>query len=352
MTLQQLSLRARTTDWGRTLVSAFLLAAAFGVSFVLGRAAGRLTQEAYALLTGPSPEAKIIGAQSDLCHLSPVSCHLFTAPGDGRIRIAGWGVVGLFSSQSETVGPPSSVIDQPSEAGPRRFGLAGAGLQGASPVPLAAAMEGQVTVLVLGIDDLGAAEPSLEAVWLVVYRPPAPRVFVLGLSPETAVSLGDGRAMRLREAFAQAGGKPGRDDPFWGVLQTLAPATPTVTLQLDREGLARLMEFAGGAKVGGVRLSPEQALRWMNGQSQAGPLEALEAQAELLRGAWEMAVLQDRRADAAAFLQTLDGHLEVSVPTERLLQLVASLLPLESVDVHVQAAGGRETADGWVIVEK
>ncbi len=351
MTLQQLSQRARSTDWGRTLVSALLLAASLGISFALGRAAGRLTRQSYDLLSGPKPEAKSTEVSYDPCHLSPATCHLNDAPGDGRIRMAGLVGSAARGSRSAGGGPPSATNDPSSQAGLPRLGLAGAGIQGASPVPLAAAMEGQVTALVLGVDDLGAAEPSLEAVWLIVYRPPAPRVFVLGLSPETAVSLGDGRVMRLREAFAQAGGKPGRDDPFWGALEWLAPATPTVTIKLDREGLARLLDFAGGAKVGQARLYPEQALAWMEGRSRAGPLEALEAQAELLRGAWEMAVIHDRSVNATGLLQSLGGTLEASVPVERLLQLAAPLLPLESVEVYVQAAGGAVTSEGAVALE-
>ena len=210
-----------------------------------------------------------------------------------------------------------------------------------SPAPAYPALPGQVTFVVIGVDDLQAvAHPQLQAVWFILFRPPTRRVFVLGLSPYTlAVPQGHSR-LRLGDAFERVDGRPATGDIFWRSLESVVPLSPQAALTLDRKGFSRLLELSGGAVLGGETISPAQAMAWLEEQSAAGPAEALNAQTELLRGMLAASASLSPPPAPTSFPALAGRHLQLSQPLEYLLRLAAPMLPLNTTEVFVEAASG------------
>ncbi|MBI4769849.1 MAG: hypothetical protein HY784_05390, partial [Chloroflexi bacterium] len=228
----------------------------------------------------------------------------------------------------------------PSLAAARQSGTpAMVALAPAPPTP--GAPEAQITLLVLGVDDLSGAAtagggPTLQAVWLITFRPPATRVFVLGLSPVCLAAPAGAAETRLMDAFASDGGQYVEGGLFPRAVSSLAPVAFNAILTLDRTGFARLIDLAGGADLDGRRLPAPEALAWLDARSAPGPLEALRAQTGLLRGLVSVAAGQQPAPDPLALAALVPAHARLSLPAEQILALAAGVLPFQTQEVFVQ----------------
>jgi hypothetical protein len=107
------------------------------------------------------------------------------------------------------------------------------------PAPPAAPPTGQRSILVIGVDNLAAAQPKLESIWLALFVPPDPRLTFLPVYPSFSRSEKEDR--RLLSSFQY---QPGAalNPEFVQVLQS-RQIWWTGSVILDRYAYAQVMNY-------------------------------------------------------------------------------------------------------------
>ena len=204
----------------------------------------------------------------------------------------------------------------------------------AAPQPLTRttdpAASTQVTILVLGVDRLGADKPRLRAVWLASFRPPGRDLFFLGLPVTYRLAEG---FPSLAEQFSwtpQAG--PGEE--FLTALHTAAPQEIQVIAALDDLGFASLIDYAGGINLNGVPLRGDQALAVL-GMLENDPSAMLSTQARLLEALMVPAAAVSSSPDVSPLIALIPAHAFLSESFTYFAARLSPLLPLDPSSVHV-----------------
>lgn len=206
--------------------------------------------------------------------------------------------------------------------------LENAGGQRGTPTP--PAVEGQTTVLILGVDRFDQP-PVLRAIWYATFRPPGRSVFLYGLSPDAPLP---GQAPISLGTLFHWSAEGGVDTLFLSQLSSVIPLAPDVTVLMDETAFAALVDYVGGAELNGTTFSGNEVLGFLS-------LVQGEADASLTSQSRLIEALVRRLPDLGSAPDTgpLEGlvpqHAHLSLPFNHLLGLVSPLLPVDPAEVHV-----------------
>jgi hypothetical protein len=146
-----------------------------------------------------------------------------------------------------------------------------------SPIPTPA--NGQSNVLIIGVDRLNFSDPRLESIWLLAYFPGEPEVKLIPVYPKPIPDpANDGPQMEEIFQLSPAG-VPGEailnylhQEQIWWSNYIL----------LDETGLIEILDFTGGVKIDGQKLSGALAIGSIT-PAKDNQLDAVKSQTQLLQ---------------------------------------------------------------------
>ena len=133
-----------------------------------------------------------------------------------------------------------------------------------TPIPLAqpGASGDQKSLLIVGVDDAGSANPSLEGCWVLSYRPGVQKYYFSSFPPDSTFQLASlGKSQALGEIYSldisqQLGFRFMRD-----AIESRIPAfKPQAEVVIDRRAVAELVTRVGGLPLQGNFLDGAQIL--------------------------------------------------------------------------------------------
>lgn len=203
-------------------------------------------------------------------------------------------------------------------------------IDASTDVPNVSATDGEITILVLGVDHIADPEGKLLAVWLLSFNPQAKQLNLLGLPLDLPIAVDQ---PSLGEAF-NLWIPPEYGAGFIHSLSAFAPSPIQGLAVLDEQGFAVLLDYFGGVDlddqhldgssvIGSLRLTyenPQAALRL-----QARVLESLKLQVHSLGATPELTALTS--------LSPIHAYTSPSPP--ELATLAIPLLPLDPASIIV-----------------
>lgn len=212
----------------------------------------------------------------------------------------------------------------------------------ASPTFIAPRRPDQQTLIVLGVDDLTQARPSLEAVWFATYRLPAKDLFMFGMPVDLRIDEDTGD--RLNDVFAW-GPEGGVDPAFLQALYEIVPLTPDAVIVLDEEGFGAVVDYLGGIEVNGARMDGAQVVSVV-GLLRDNPPALLTTQQHFVEAMTARVADLEEHPDLTPLLALVPDHGYLSVDVKVLVDALAPLLPLEPAMIHIDLPWAQPTPPG------
>lgn len=206
------------------------------------------------------------------------------------------------------------------------LGSGGPGASSASPQ----ADSGE-TVLIVGVDDLTAAQPQLVAVWLATFSVENRDVLFYG-QPIDLLVCGSPPAT-LQEMFhwqPQSGVSP-------AFLEAFGPAGPHTVVVADETAFIALIDELNGLELNGTKLEADQVVAVLRTLYQ-NPAGLLTTQEQFLIALARRAAEPASQVDLTRLTELIPGHAYTSVPPQDLITLYLRLLPLGPSSILVFAS--------------
>jgi hypothetical protein len=193
----------------------------------------------------------------------------------------------------------------------------------------------QTSILILGVDDLLAPNPALRAVWYVSYRLPGRDIFVLGLPIDCPVSSPTDAELRTLFAWSP---QSGIARSFLEGLSSQLPPSPDVTLVLDEQAFAGLVDFLGGVTLEGAHLDGSQVVSVLALLSDQ-PDAFLNMQQKIINALVAEAPALGTSPDLTTLIQYVPQHAYSSLAPLSVVALVSPLFPISATSVHIALLG-------------
>ncbi|MGH2620242.1 MAG: hypothetical protein ACRDHG_06680 [Anaerolineales bacterium] len=206
--------------------------------------------------------------------------------------------------------------------------LGGQGLEPGSGNP--PADSGQ-TVLIVGVDNLAAAQPKLVAVWLATFSAENRDVLLYG-QPIDAPVCGSSPTT-LQELFLwqpQSGLSP-------AFLEALGAAGPDAVVVADETAFIALIDELHGLDLNGAKLEGDQVVAVLRTLYQ-NPAGLLTTQEQFLIALARRATESASQVDLNRLTELIPGHAYTSVPPLDLITLYLPLQPLGPSSILVFAS--------------
>jgi len=187
------------------------------------------------------------------------------------------------------------------------------------------------TVLIVGVDDLAAAQPGLVAVWLATFSPEKRDVLLYGQPIDTPVC--GSPATTLKELFLwqpQVGLSP-------AFLEAFGAAGPDAVVVADETAFIALIDELHGLDLNGARLEGDQVVAVLRTLYQT-PAGLLTTQEQFLIALARRATEPASQVDLTRLTDLIPGHAYTSVPPQDLITLYLRLLPLGPSSILVFAS--------------
>jgi hypothetical protein len=202
----------------------------------------------------------------------------------------------------------------------------------ASPPTSTTSARRQVTLLLLGVDDLGADQPDLLAIWFLSYRPPVKDAFLLGVPLDLEVD-GD-PPTQLRNLFGlKPGGEP--NDGFQQRLHQAVPLDVDGTIVLDRPGFAAAIDFVGGVTIDQATFTGQEVLGILS-LTEDDPDATLSLEKRLLSAMSQQASSVGSAPEITPLVNLIPDHMYISGEITDMMALVAPILPIEPSTTHIE----------------
>lgn len=186
----------------------------------------------------------------------------------------------------------------------------------------------QKVILILGTKELFDEQPDLLAVWLATYRPPGQDVYLYGFPVDWKPDGGGGQTLRQLFAWSDSG------DVAAAFVDAL-PLQPDVHLALDSAAFAGVVDFLGGATLGGSEMNGTQVTAELEAES-GQPRALLTLQARILQSLIDRAAGLGATPDLTPLMEQIPDHAFSSLPTVSLVSNFSPMLPLNPEKIHIQ----------------
>jgi hypothetical protein len=190
----------------------------------------------------------------------------------------------------------------------------------------------QTTILILGVDDLQAETPRLEAIWFVTFRLPGRDLFLLGIPIH--IPVGVQPELRLKDLFRWSTDQ-GPDALFMQALHDEVPLTIDVILVVDEIAFASFIDYMGGVTLESGTLDGHQVIGVLD-LVKDQPTAALEVQERVVRALSEKAPNLGSTPDLTPLMTLIPENAFSSIPSLHLVSLINPLLPIQPNTVHIE----------------
>ena len=187
------------------------------------------------------------------------------------------------------------------------------------------------SVLILGVDDMGAEDPQLVAVWHATFSPQNRDLVLFGEAIDRPVCAD--QLTTLSDLF-QWSSQSGLSQAFLEAFSDPAPGSYVV---LDEFGFAAVIDELEGVVLDGTQLQGDQVvavLRTLYGN----PSALLTSQEQFLIALGERLPSVSGSIDLNRLLELMPEHAYTSVPPQDLLTLYLGLQPLEEASILIYAS--------------
>lgn len=195
--------------------------------------------------------------------------------------------------------------------------------------------EANQTILVLGVDDLGAASPRLVAVWQATFNAENQDLLLYGEPVDREVC--NVQSATLRELFSWDAGSGLRPE----FLAAFGSNPPEAYVVADEFAFTRLIDELEGLELNGAELNGDQVvavLRTLYGN----PVGALTSQEQFLIALSQRAAGIESSINLNSLTDLMPEHAFSSVPPQELLTIYLRLQPLDGSSVLVFASPASE----------
>ena len=197
-------------------------------------------------------------------------------------------------------------------------------------VPSATVPDGEITILILGVDHIADPEGKLLAVWLLSFNPLDKKLTLLGLPLDLPIAVDK---PSLEEAF-DLWLPPEYGAPFIHNLGAHAPSPIQGLAVLDEQGFAVLLDYFGGVDLDDQHLDGSSVIGSLR-LTYENPQAALKLQARILEGLR----LKVQSIGTTPELTTLTSlspiHAYTSPSPPELTTLAIPLLPLNPETISI-----------------
>lgn len=199
-------------------------------------------------------------------------------------------------------------------------------------LPTPVETQAETTILLLGVDDLQAAEPTLRAIWFLTYRPPADDIFLLGVALDRQVA-GD-PPIPLQEAFGWQGGA-GPSQSFRDALYRTVPLQIEAIVVLDDAGFAAAVDYVGGVDINDANFTGHEVLGILS-LNRDDPAANLMLQRRLLAALAARADSLGPAPELTPLIELMPDHLFLSRELNQMVALISPILPIEPQSTHFE----------------
>ena len=187
------------------------------------------------------------------------------------------------------------------------------------------------TVLIVGVDNLAAAQPKLVAVWLATFSAEKRDVLLYGQPIDTQVC--DSSPSSLQELFLwqpESGLSP-------AFLEALGAVGPEAVVVADETAFIALIDELHGVDLNGATIEGDQVVAVLRTLYQ-NPAGLLTTQEQFLIALARRATEPASQVDLTRLTNLIPDHAYTSVPPQDLITLYLQLLPLGPSSILVFAS--------------
>jgi len=212
--------------------------------------------------------------------------------------------------------------------------LGGQSAGGSEGTPRAGSTE---TILILGVDNLAAAQPRLVAVWLATFSAEQRDVILFG-QPIDGLVCGSSPTT-LQELFVW---QP-QTGPNSAFLASFGAAEPDGVVVADEAAFTTLIDELHGLDLNGAELDGNQVVAVLRSLYQ-NPAGLLTSQEQFLISLAQRAAQPAGQVDLTRLTELIPEHAYTSVPPQDLITLYLRLLPLGPASILVFAPQNQAVA--------
>lgn len=185
------------------------------------------------------------------------------------------------------------------------------------------------SVLILGVDQLRVATPTLRSIWIALFQPNGETVYMHGVSLNESAPGVDPRS--LAELFDWSN-QEGLDPTFERALFRILPLPPDMVVVLDEVAFTSLVNYVGGVELAGALLDGKSVLdflsvAWLN------PDLLLENQAMIIKGILPRALGLAPSPELTELIQLIPEHAYISLDVTDAVGLISPLRKITSENV-------------------
>lgn len=177
------------------------------------------------------------------------------------------------------------------------------------------------SVLILGVDKLGNAKPTLRSVWIALFQPTGETVYMHGVSLNESAPSIDPRT--LGELFDWSN-QEGLNPTFEAALFQIIPLPPDLVVVLDEVAFAALVNYVGGVDVAGALFDGESVLAFLS-VAWPNPDLLLENQAMIIKGIIPRAIELAPSPELTDLIQLIPEHASISLDVTDAVGLISPL---------------------------
>ncbi len=184
-------------------------------------------------------------------------------------------------------------------------------------------LDGQNTILILGVDEAVSAQPILHSIWFVTLDYELEEVSLLGFPtnfkhPDTEKTLAESFTWSAISGFNNAD-----LDSF----EDMAPGSLLASVILDKEGFADLIDYVGGVTINGEPLDGRTVIGVMD-MLYDQPEASLTMQARVIGAIVDSASRLGNTPELTPLISLIPEHASISQPAPELATLAIPFLPI------------------------
>jgi anionic cell wall polymer biosynthesis LytR-Cps2A-Psr (LCP) family protein len=200
-----------------------------------------------------------------------------------------------------------------------------------SPGSVSTSSPRQVSIVLLGVDDLSKEEPKLQAVWFASFEPPDKRIHLLGIPVDTLQKDGQNTLQQSFSLFEP----PDFGANFLTSVATFAPYPIQGFIVLDEEGFAELIDYIGGVTLDSQELNGTAAIGALSLLKEQ-PIASLRMQARIIHSLTENAASIGSTPELTSLTSLVPEHAYTSPSPYQLASLGSQLLPVDPELVTIE----------------
>lgn len=198
-----------------------------------------------------------------------------------------------------------------------------------SPTPFVESDGDLRSVLVVGVDDLRSPEPSLRAIWILLYESSGETLYLHGIPIDTAAD--DQRSRNLQDVFSWSI-QEGVNQAFLDELFQVIPLVPDLVVVNDEVAFASAVNYLGGVDLEGAKLDGESVLGFLS-LSWDMPAVLLNNQALILEALIPRAIVAAPSPELSELMALIPDHVYVSLDVTDAVGLINPLKEISPENV-------------------